>query len=332
MKKYYRFYECCKIVKGANRTAIYDLQRFNFYFIPNSVMEIFLDYENIKIKTLFNDYSSQRNQLMKYFDYLLCNELIFTTDNPETFPRMNSVFEKPHFLDFLFLEIDNLQKFKISFLRKNIDKTGVDHIVFINSSSSTENLNIVLNLLIDSRVKLITYISLFDKTLINETLNLKSKHERLKKIFFYNSPTELTQSNEDENVEYFEGTLSSLLNRRISSVKSLTLNIKTYLESLSYNLYYNRRAYINNCGEVKPSYNHKEYYGNITDENLNDIILKDNFQNIWKLTKDQIEVCKDCEYRYMCPDNRIPIKNKNMHYHKDTCNYNPYTNTWKQLT
>lgn len=331
MRKYYRFHECCKIVKGANRTAIYDLQRLNFYFIPNSVIEVFIDYENKKIETLFTDYSTQKEQLIKYFDYLLSNEIIFLTDNRETFPVMSSVFEKPHFLDFLYIEIDYLQKFKIDFLENLIDRTGVDHMVIISTSNSIKNFETVLNLLDDSRVKLITFISIFHDNLIKKATNLKTRYERLKKIVFFNSPVEYLKIDEDEDIEYFNNTLGERLTRRIMGVNNFTLNIKSYLESLKYNLYFNRKAYINNIGDVKPSYIHEEYFGNIENENFKEIIFKDGFQDFWKLTKDQIEVCKDCEFRYMCPDNRIPINSKNKYYHHTDCNYNPYTNAWKPL-
>lgn len=52
--------------------------------------------------------------------------------------------------------------------------------------------------------------------------------------------------------------------------------------------------------------------------------------NLWNITKDQIEVCKNCEFRYICPDNRIPLKRKeNDYYHQTDCNYDPYKNKWK---
>ena len=329
--EYYKFFECCVVVKGANRAAIYDLQRLNFHFIPNSVIEVFKDYENKKISSLYNDYASQKEQLEKYFKYLLTNELIFKTDNPESFPKMSSVLEKPHVLDFLFLEIDDLQNFKLDFLENCIDKTGLEHLVVINSNNSIQNFETVLNLLNYSRVKMITFISVFDENLIVDILKLKSKHERLKKIIFVNSPIKFLKIEDDQNIDYFPNSLEILLTRRIKSTKNFTLNTKTYLESLNNNLYFNRKVYISNSGEVKPSFVQKDFFGNIEKENLNDIILKDGFQRVWKITKDEIEVCKDCEFRYMCPDNRIPLKNDRLYYHETSCSYNPYTNKWKSI-
>jgi hypothetical protein len=45
--------------------------------------------------------------------------------------------------------------------------------------------------------------------------------------------------------------------------------------------------------------------------------------------KDDIEVCKDCEFRYICTDCRIFKNDSNDIYSKPKkCNYDPYTNTW----
>ncbi|WP_111307934.1 hypothetical protein [Confluentibacter sediminis] len=328
--EYYRFYECCRIVKGVNRTIIYDLQRSNFYYIPNPVIEIFINYLNKSIDSLFYDYSSQKEELEKYFNYLLTNELIFVTNNPEPFSSMGLELERPHKLDFIFIEIDDLQDFKIDFLKKSVDKTGVDEIIIINSTNSIENFNMVLNLLSYSRVKLVTFISLFHDNLVKPVMELKTKHERLKKIVFIKSPLEYAENgSKDNKTSYFTNSLKDLLTRGIEKMEDFVMNKNSYLESLNYNLYYNRRIYINNIGKVKPSYIQKEYYGNIEYENINDIVLKDGFRDLWKVTKDKIEICRDCEFRYMCPDNRIPVKKKNIYYHKSLCNYDPYTNLWK---
>ncbi len=331
-KKYYKFYECCRIVKGINRAIVYDLQRSNIYYMPNSLVDIFLAYQNKTIDSLFNDYSSEKEPLEEYYNYLLDNEIIFITNEPESFPPLNIGFKKPHKLDFLFIEIDNLQDFKIKFLQKSIDRIGINEIVIINKNNSIENLNSVLNSLINSRVKSIIFITSFSEGLIRKILSLKIKHKRLKRIFFYNTPKKKFNNIQDNDINYSINSLTELLTRKIEKIGDFVMNKDAYLESLNYNLYFNRRIYINNLGNVKPSYTQNKFYGNIENESIEDIILKDGFQDLWKITKDQIEVCKDCEYRYMCPDNRVPIKLKNKrYYHKTVCNYSPYTNLWKPL-
>lgn len=325
---FFKFYECCRIVQGANRSAIYDLQRGSFYFFPNTFIKILKEYEKRKVSKLFDDFSSQAGILTKYFDFLLENELIFLTDNPENFPPINPDFEKSLYLDFLVMEIDELQKFKIELLNGELDTSGVEHLVIINSSNSIENLENVLKILYDSRIKFITYISHFYPGLLEKVHLIKSKNERLKRVIFYNTPNNF-ESSPDKNIELIPEDLKKLLTRRVKNMNDFILNEHAYLESLNYNLFFNRRVFIKNNGDIKPSYFHNKKHGNLEQDQLWDIILQPGFRKIWNVNKDQIEVCKDCEFRYMCPDNRIPIENDGVNYHKTLCNYDPYSNNWQ---
>ena len=48
------------------------------------------------------------------------------------------------------------------------------------------------------------------------------------------------------------------------------------------------------------------------------------------MKKDETDVCKDCEFRHMCVDNRLPYeRSPNEWYHKIECNYNPYIAKWE---
>ena len=64
---------------------------------------------------------------------------------------------------------------------------------------------------------------------------------------------------------------------------------------------------------------------------LNEIITSNEFQKFWNVHKDVCDVCKDCEFKYMCVDNRIPQKkNEKEWFHTTECNYNPYIAKWKE--
>ena len=55
------------------------------------------------------------------------------------------------------------------------------------------------------------------------------------------------------------------------------------------------------------------------------------FKKYWFINKDQIAVCKDCEFRYICTDCRAYIENPEDMYSKPLkCAYNPYTSEWEE--
>ena len=61
----------------------------------------------------------------------------------------------------------------------------------------------------------------------------------------------------------------------------------------------------------------EESFGNINTISYNElveIIQSSQFQKYWKIHKDIITECKNCEYRYMCIDDRLPLLDKSGEY------------------
>ena len=76
----------------------------------------------------------------------------------------------------------------------------------------------------------------------------------------------------------------------------------------------------------------KQSFGNIENTTLKDAIEKPKFKDLWFINKDQIDVCKDCEFRYICPDCRGFIKDsENVYSQPAKCTYNPYICKWEPL-
>jgi hypothetical protein len=63
---------------------------------------------------------------------------------------------------------------------------------------------------------------------------------------------------------------------------------------------------------------------------LRKIILGREMLKLWRLSMDRIEVCKDCEYRYVCEDCRPWAYGltDNLCAKSPRCTYNPYTGEW----
>jgi len=87
-------------------------------------------------------------------------------------------------------------------------------------------------------------------------------------------------------------------------------------------------------GDVLPcimAYTNK--IGSIKKLTLRQIIrTSDLIDKYWDLTKDKIEVCQDCEYRYACSDCRVLESVDGSLYGKNKyCNYNPSTGIWEKF-
>lgn len=66
---------------------------------------------------------------------------------------------------------------------------------------------------------------------------------------------------------------------------------------------------------------------------LNNQILeglnKQETKRYWFIHKDLIDICKNCEYRRMCIDPRVPNqRNDKSWFYQGECEYNPYIAKW----
>ena len=108
-------------------------------------------------------------------------------------------------------------------------------------------------------------------------------------------------------------------------------NVDFFRESLSVNncldkkISTDKKGFIKNCPSLPTS------FGHISTNSLENIITQKEFQKVWTIKKDEINICKDCEFRYICMDCRAYTQDKNSNYAKPLkCKYDPYTATWEK--
>ncbi len=88
---------------------------------------------------------------------------------------------------------------------------------------------------------------------------------------------------------------------------------------------------ISSSGNATPCIMERDFIiGNVKEMSLKDILNSNNLVKIWGLSKDYVEVCKDCEYRYGCFDCRPKAKGQSGEFYAKPadCMYDPYTGEW----
>ena len=104
------------------------------------------------------------------------------------------------------------------------------------------------------------------------------------------------------------------------------------IQSQSSNLFYHSRLYIDADGYIKSHAESSSIRFPIKENIANQkaLVADEELTRFWNVSKDQITVCKACEYRNICIDaaplNRLP----NGEYQRNTpCPYDPFTGQWK---
>ena len=114
-------------------------------------------------------------------------------------------------------------------------------------------------------------------------------------------------------------------------------NFSTSYEDFYYNQNWNScwvgKIAITSNGNVIPCiFARNHVVGKLSDSiSLTEVIKNKDLQYFWKITKDDVEVCKDCEYRYVCRDCR-PLAEatyRDLFAKSPRCKYNPYKGVWE---
>lgn len=335
---HFKLFASCIMIKGHKRGIIYDLIRSTFDFIPLGIFELFK--EKRTIGELLDSYNnSEREIIEEYLDFLLEKEYIFFCDSQdfENFKELDLIWDDPAQITNAIVDITKLNNTNIYDVFNYLSLLGCRNIsVWDNSNRTFKEL-----------------VALFDKlkgiSFKNfELIKKKTKEfESMDKEFIARNNicfSRFVVHGSDKNIEerfpnyfvYKESTLELDINRKdnLKSEGQFHVNLPLFMEAQGHNSYFNRKIYIDINGQIKNAPECEKSYGNINElkdlKELKQIIFSGDFQKYWFVSKDICTVCKDCEFRYMCVDNRIPFKRKNEEwYYKNECNYNPYIGKWK---
>ncbi|WP_431165869.1 hypothetical protein [Tenacibaculum halocynthiae] len=235
------------------------------------------------------------------FDFLIENRMVYKIPEniKNNFPEKKLQYASKYHIEFL------IYKYSTSL--------GIDKVIDICEKICIPNLVIHLN-----------------NNIINQI------EEKIKDKSFPESVTIVTNNKEmllEKN--RFRILITQKDNRPFVHRDSVDFNYQLFVESHFHHNYFNKKIYIGNKGEIKNTPESVDVFANLTDLNLiqklNGIISSNKFQKLWNVHKGICDVCKDCEFKYMCVDNRVPEqRNEKEWFHSTECNYNPYIGKWKE--
>lgn len=333
MKKILKLFSNCIPVKGAKRNIICDLQKNNFYFISDGLYEILTvhkDKELNEIKYLYNN--KYDSEIDKYVSYMVENELAFFCSNPENFPDIEVKWDYPGHISNSIIEVDNNSSHDFKEIFSQLEKLGCKFLeVRFYNKTSLEKIKEVINYTDESKFRNIDLLIEFDFAIeIMLIEKMMIEYQRIGKIILHSVPESFISENKNTNIIFTKQIIKNNDCCGQVSIDYFTSNIEMYMESKLYNSCLNRKLSIDGLGDIKNCPSIKKSFGNIKETTLKHALEKQGFKDYWAINKDQIEVCKDCEFRYICTDCRAHIKDSNNIYSKPSkCTYNPYTAAWE---
>lgn len=333
----YRLFECCRLVRGHGRSCIYDLQRDRLLFVPNFITDLVNKRNEIDPSELVAYDVRDQKTLRLFINQLIREEILFEVNDLEAknFPLMDLSWDYfAHISNaIVFLCVKNISVF--STIIQNLIEMNCRNVQFIVSEDCEfDKIKELHNLMNTDNFEYFEFI--FPKSIVvdehdmltwvennfsigivivaNHNYNkvLNSLNEGRSSIIFTSEKISFTEKCGNVHPHYFCKT------------------IECFTESQRHNTCLNRKVCIDAEGNIKNCPAMVKSYGNIKDTTLEEAINKPGFKDLWYICKDQIDVCKDCEFRYMCTDCRCFIKDPdNIYSQPAKCPYNPYICLWE---
>lgn len=148
---YIRFFTNCLIVDGKNRSLIVDLQRKNYFIIPNSLAEIINHFNNkMKLLEVFELYGKENEEtITEYLDFLFEKEFCIYVNDYEfdQFLPLDINFDPPALITNVIIEISEVTLSNFEKIIENICKLYCKHIqIVIYSEILPNDLKILLSI------------------------------------------------------------------------------------------------------------------------------------------------------------------------------------------
>jgi len=330
--KVYKLFSNNFVTDGAKWLSIIDVQRENIFLIPAVFFKIIVNKNNESINNIMSLYNSEseRENILKLFNYLDENELLNFNNNFEQFPSISRDWDFPSHITNCIIEFssDNICYFRD--LIFSLDELLCQYIeVRVFEPFDISKLISFLNLFEETTITSIDLkIELKNPDHLAEIIKIK-QNQRIISISVY-TQMELDFFNYSEEINIIYSTLQRKSCGKISE-DYFAPNLNNFLESLKHNSCLNRKVSIDTEGNIKNCPSMKESFGNIKDTTLAEAIEKPGFKKYWDINKDKILVCKDCEFRYICTDCRAYVEDPEDILSKPLkCGYNPYTGEWSE--
>ncbi|MBW8878004.1 MAG: grasp-with-spasm system SPASM domain peptide maturase [Acidobacteria bacterium] len=330
----FMLFACCIPVLGARRSTICDLQRQTFRFIPNGLHEILTEHRGKTVAGIEAAYGHEYDaEIAEYFEFLIAHELGFWCDDPDCFPEIDLTWKAPERITNAILDVDAESRHDFDKILRELDDLGCKalQIRFYDAVGLAE-LERVLELARYGRLRSIDLLVRYSEEMAEVDLEpLLRKHGRLSSIVVHSAP-------EDRLKRLPSGALLSYRTKSVDSPhccgevhpRYFVTNIGCFSEAQKHNTCLNKKISVDTRGEIKNCPSLARSFGNIRTTSLHNALAHRDFRELWSINKDRIDVCRDCEFRYVCTDCRAYIAEpQNLYSKPSKCTYDPYTAAWR---
>lgn len=328
----FRLFACCIPVRGAQRSTICDLQRHSYYLIPNALFDILTCHRDKTVEQVKLLYHTDHSAVIdEYYYFLLEKNLGFWCTEPDSFPELRLSWETPRAITNAIIDVNESSAHSFNNIFKQLDQVGCEavQIRFFCRWDIERLEHEVLIPAMFSRLRSMEILMRFNPAVETSLEVLLGRYKRITLFIIHDAPEDKSSAIQGVRVLHRKEFIDSDEHCGQVSPAYFSPTMESFSESQKFNTCLNKKVGIDVKGRVKncPSCSHD--FGNIDEVKIEEVAKLDEFKSIWHINKDSVEICQDCEFRYICTDCRVFISRQDNLYSKPAkCRYDPYSAQW----
>jgi SPASM domain peptide maturase of grasp-with-spasm system len=296
-KPYFCLYAHNIPVRGATRSAIYDLQRQNVVPVPNVLYDILLDFKQHPWTETQERYAPNNPQLFaQYLSFLQKKDLGFFAETPNGFPELKLHWYSPHRVQNAVLSYA-FAHYSLRDVLTQLDALQCRHVelrLSLQGHCWAEIVDLFRQMEAKSFLS-VTLLLAYSSALVNEQ-QLGALYEEFPKIqciIVHAAPMNFQSATHPGKIAYVTQDLQQEKPRNRNVV-----NLDYFTEALQFNPYFNRKVCVTDQGSIKNCLLLSPSFGNVNTTRLEAVLANPDFQELWHAAPDQTLGLRDSELRY----------------------------------
>ncbi|AEA45979.1 grasp-with-spasm system SPASM domain peptide maturase [Fluviicola taffensis] len=322
-------FEDCKVVNGYFHSLIYDLSRpSNSNKIPLSLALILPEFKENSIEEVLKKYPKESEVISEYIEFIVSNEFGIIGDEhlKNHLKPMEGIVDQPEVIENSIIQITNSNFAAAVDFIQDLKSKLCSRLELRIEDLDIDKFEKICKLFHDSIIKTVSLYSKFisesDNTKLEAIIN---NEDRIIEHFVYSAPFIKQNNKTNYRIESVDFTLDC---GNIEQ-ENFSINRESFFTNEAYNSCLYKKLSLNFQGKVCNCPSVQESKLQVDISNTDSFLKSSEYTFLAEMNKDEIEVCRDCEYRYMCLDCRVftdSSSRKNARPSK--CNYNPYIAKW----
>jgi SPASM domain peptide maturase of grasp-with-spasm system len=331
----FKLYACCVPVRGARRSTVCDLQRGTWRLIPNGLYEILTAHKDRPLGEIKAAYGHAHDATIdQYFASLAQDELGFWCDDPAAFPDIDLTWEAPEPVSNAIVDVDADSAHDFASIFAQLDALGCRALQLrVFCALPLAALERVLRPTDRGRLRgielVVRHTPEYDDAAL---LRLVRAFPRVYRVTVHSAPeSRAVEAAGDVRIAYRAQSVDSETHCGEVHAAYFAPTVDGFAEALGHNSCLNRKLSVDQRGEIRNCPSLPDSYGNAATTPLRAAVERPEFRRLWSVTKDQVETCRDCEFRYVCTDCRayVEASTEGGAYPKPAkCAYDPYAARW----